>query len=166
MQAMAQWPFITLDVSCSSPFYQQIYEAFRLSILSGRIAPRTLVPPTRVLAGELGVSRTTVVNAYDQLLAEGYLEGKTGAGTYVASELPEATLQLEATVSADRKERAKGRERTLSRRGQWIALTSVKSLRLQADKNCLAFQNGIPALDEFPFSVWGKLAARSWRNPP
>ena len=163
---MAQWPFITLDESSNSPFYQQIYEALRLSILSGIIAPRTQVPPTRVLAGELGVSRTTVVNAYDQLLAEGYLEGKTGAGTYVVSEMPDVTFQLEATVSADGKERAKRRERALSRRGQWIASSSVKSLRMQADNTCLAFQNGVPAVDEFPFRVWWKLASRRWRNPP
>src|SRR4030095_10698552 len=146
--------------------YQQIYESLRLSILSGGIAPRTQVPPTRVLAGELGISRTTVVNAYDQLLAEGYLEGKTGAGTYVVSEMPDATFQLEATVLADGKERAKRRERALSRRGQWIASSSVKSLRMQADNTCLAFQNGVPAGDAVPFRVWWKLASRRWRNPP
>jgi GntR family transcriptional regulator / MocR family aminotransferase len=163
---MAQWQFITLDDASSSPFYQQIYEAPRLSILNGRIASRTQVPPTRVLAGELGVSRTTVVNAYDQLVAEGYLEGKTGAGTFVASELPDATSRLEPTVSADRKAQATRRERVLSRRGEWIASSSLKSLRMQADNACLAFQNGVPAVNEFPFRVWWRLASRRWRNPP
>ena len=51
------------------------------------------LPSTRFLAQNLGVSRITVFNAYEQLLAEGYAEGKTGAGTFVASVLPDDLLQ-------------------------------------------------------------------------
>jgi GntR family transcriptional regulator / MocR family aminotransferase len=164
---MTGFPFIMLDDrNRTTPLYRQIYEALRLSILNGEINRGTQVPATRLLAKELGVSRMTVVNAYDQLLAEGYLEGKTGAGTYVASDLPDATFRVEGIVSPHRKELVKHRDHVLSQRGQWLASTSVKTLRMQADSNHYAFQNGVPAIDEFPFRVWSQLASRRWRNPP
>ena len=149
----------------TSPLYRQIYETVRLSILNGEINCGAQLPSTRLLAKELGVSRITVINAYDQLLAEGYLEGKTGAGTYVVSDLPDATFRVKATVSTAHKEPAKQRKHALSRRGQWLAANSVKTLRLDADTDHFAFQNGVPALDEFPFRIWSQLALRRWRNP-
>src|SRR5258708_12229010 len=56
------------------------------------------LPPTRELAEELGVSRNTVVNAFEQLIAEGYLESKVGAGTYVTHVLPEDVFKMNITV--------------------------------------------------------------------
>ncbi|HNU08519.1 MAG TPA: winged helix-turn-helix domain-containing protein, partial [Pyrinomonadaceae bacterium] len=83
-------PFIMLaEKSSDAPFYRQIYESVRDAILSGRLTSGTRLPSSRALAAQLGVSRITVVNAFDQLLAEGYLEGRTGAGTFVASEIPD-----------------------------------------------------------------------------
>ncbi|CAN5631079.1 MAG: winged helix-turn-helix transcriptional regulator [Rubrobacter sp.] len=70
-------PWVSLDAPSGRPLHRQLYEGVRAGTLSSRL-------PTRTLAAELGVSRTTVVKAFDQLLAEGYLEGKTGSGTYVA----------------------------------------------------------------------------------
>ncbi len=163
----ANIPFITLDAKHRSvPLYRQIYEAVRRAILSSELTRGAKVPGTRQLAKELGVSRMTVVNAYDQLFAEGYLEGKTGAGTYVAYTLPEAMLRVDALSSPQRKAVAKPGDHTLSRRGRWLASTSVTALRVQPDGNNYAFQNGVPALDEFPFKVWSQLASRHWRNPP
>jgi GntR family transcriptional regulator/MocR family aminotransferase len=163
----ANIPFITLDAKHhSAPLYRQIYEAVRRSILIGELTRGAKVPGSRMLAKELGVSRMTVVNAYDQLFAEGYLEGKTGAGTYVASTLPEAMLRVDVLSSPQRKAIAKPGDHTLSRRGKWLASTSITKLRVQPDGNNYAFQNGVPALDEFPFKVWSQLASRRWRNPP
>ena len=83
-------PFIMLDGENGDlPFYRQIYEAIRRAILSGKLIPETRLPASRNLAKQLSVSRITVVTAYEQLLAEGYLEGKVGAGTFVASKIPE-----------------------------------------------------------------------------
>src|SRR2546427_12629197 len=77
-------PFIQLDDKDSAvPLYRQIYEAIRRAILRGEFAARMRLPATRLLAEQLGVARMTVVNAYEQLFAEGYLEGKQGSGTYV-----------------------------------------------------------------------------------
>src|SRR5215468_9415699 len=89
--------FIKLDGS--GTLAQQIYHVLRRTILAGQLAPGARLPATRSLAHELGVSRNTVLLAYDQLLAEGYTVGQTGSGTYVASALPDVTL-TGATVSA------------------------------------------------------------------
>jgi GntR family transcriptional regulator/MocR family aminotransferase len=161
------FPFVILDDrNRTTPLYRQIYEKLRLLILNGEIKRGRPIPSSRLLANELGVSRMTVVNAYDQLRAEGYLEGKTGAGTYVASNLPDTTFRVEGIVSPQRKELTKHRHVALSRRGQWLASTSVKALRMQGDSNHRAFENGVPAIDEFPFRLWSQLASRRWRKPP
>ncbi len=64
--------------------HRQIYGALRRFILDGQIAPHTLLPSTRSLAEDLKVGRNTVIAAYDQLLAEGFIEARAGSGTWVA----------------------------------------------------------------------------------
>ena len=154
------------DENSAAPLYRQIYEAIRRAILCGEFNRGMRLPATRLLAKQLGVARMTVVNAYEQLLAEGYLEGKTGAGTYVAATLPEEMLRVDKDKLLRRKESVPPRNQILSRRGKWLASTSVKTLRAQADSDHYAFQNGLPALDEFPFRMWSQLASRRLRNPP
>src|SRR6516164_3304040 len=76
---------IVLHLDGTGPLYQQTYRTFRNEILSRTLAPGERVPSTRSLAGLLKVSRNTAVSAYEQLLAEGYLETRIGAaGTVVA----------------------------------------------------------------------------------
>ena len=70
--------------------------SLRVAILDGRLQPGAKLPSTRMLAEELAVARNTVMGAYEQLLAEGYLEGETGSGTYVARALPDKFLQAPA----------------------------------------------------------------------
>src|SRR4029077_424166 len=80
---------IVLQLDGMGPLYRQIYRAFRNDILTRARAPGERVPSTRALAGLLKVSRNTAVLAYEQLLAEGYLETRIGAaGTVVAPVLP------------------------------------------------------------------------------
>src|SRR6266496_3405214 len=76
---------IAFDGNATTPYYRQIYEGVRAAILEGRLEHGERLPSTRTLARELGVSRLPVLNAYDQLLHEGYLLGRVGAGTYVAA---------------------------------------------------------------------------------
>src|SRR6516164_4662718 len=66
------------------PMFRQVYQHLRQSILSGAFKGGEQLPSTRDLAEQLGVSRTVVLLAYDQLLAEGYAEGRAGSGTYVS----------------------------------------------------------------------------------
>jgi GntR family transcriptional regulator / MocR family aminotransferase len=75
--------------SSDAPLFRQIYQQIRSAILSQDLPPGTKLPSTRQLAGLLSVSRSAVVSAYEQLLAEGYATGKVGSGSYVASDLPE-----------------------------------------------------------------------------
>src|SRR3982751_5629869 len=79
--------FVSLDGP--GPMFQRVYEALRAEILEGRLVSGARLPSSRALARESGVSRTTVLLAYDQLLAEGYVEGRAGSGTYVSHSLPD-----------------------------------------------------------------------------
>ena len=75
-----------------SPIYQQVYDYLRAAILASRLEKGTKIPSSRGLAAELGVSRNTILNAYDQLMAEGYIESIEGKGTFVTRVLPEQHL--------------------------------------------------------------------------
>jgi len=74
-----------LKLDGQGPLYAQLYRALRAQILAGELPPVRRVSATRTLATELGLSRNAAILAYEQLLAEGYLVARTGAGTFVAS---------------------------------------------------------------------------------
>jgi GntR family transcriptional regulator/MocR family aminotransferase len=92
---------VLLEPDGDGPLYQQIYRAIRDGILAGTLAPGERVPSTRALMEQLRVSRNTVVMAYEQLLAEGYLDARVGAaGTVVASTLPQDAFGLSTSKTA------------------------------------------------------------------
>jgi len=91
---------IVLDRASATALYRQIEEQLRAAILSGRLRPGTQLPGVRTLAVELGVARITVVQAYDQLVSEGYLVGRVGFGTIVAHELPDRALRVDDRPAA------------------------------------------------------------------
>src|ERR1700734_2936125 len=86
-------PPITLDHHTKTPMYRQLYDWFRRAIIDGRMRPGQRVPSTRGMATELKISRIPVLNAYEQLLAEGYFETFVGAGTCVARSIPDDALK-------------------------------------------------------------------------
>lgn len=94
---------ISVDPGADAPLHRQVYDGIRSAILSGSLRPGERLPPTRVLAGRLSLSRVTVAEAYDQLQTEGYVLGKRGSGTFVAPDIPQDTLPglQEAHVAAD-----------------------------------------------------------------
>lgn len=71
----------------------QIAEALRTQVTAGILLPGEQVPSTRALAAKLGVSRGSVVTAYEQLTAEGYLTAEVGSGTVVNPRLPHSQLR-------------------------------------------------------------------------
>lgn len=85
-------PLIAVDRTSDEPLHRQIYTAFRAMVLDRRLHPGQQIPSTRALADELGISRIPVLGAYGQLLAEGYIESRSGAGTFVTNTLPEQLL--------------------------------------------------------------------------
>src|SRR6516162_2976011 len=88
-------PLITVERKSSTPLHKQIYDAYRLMIVEGRLRPGQQVPSTRTLTSELKVSRIPLLTAYSQLLAEGYFETRSGAGTFVCRSLPDEMPHLD-----------------------------------------------------------------------
>jgi GntR family transcriptional regulator / MocR family aminotransferase len=76
---------VELDRTAPDPLHHQLATGLRDAIRTGRLTPHTRLPSTRVLAADLGVSRRLVVDAYSQLVAEGFLLSKHGSGTRVAT---------------------------------------------------------------------------------
>jgi GntR family transcriptional regulator / MocR family aminotransferase len=111
---------LSLERASSVPLYRQLYDGLREAILSGRLRPGARLPSTRVLAGDLETSRNTVLAAFGQLLAEGYLEGRVGAGTTVAGILPETLLRARPEATGPGRP---GRRPRLSRRGALLLTT-------------------------------------------
>jgi GntR family transcriptional regulator / MocR family aminotransferase len=164
LKTKTQIPFINLDESDAQvPLYRMIYEAIRKAILSGEYASKTRLPSSRTLAEQLGVSRLTVVNAYEQLLSEGYLEGKIGSGTFVANELPESLLQTKKSPNKLSAEKAKVEDLRLSNFGK--SLETSKNIGGCSQAAFIPFQNGLTAVDEFPFEIWSRIANKVTRNP-
>lgn len=163
---MTDIPFLMLnDKSASAaPLYRQIYEGVRLAILSGKLISGTRLPASRVLAKQLSVSRLTVVNAFEQLLAEGYLEGKTGSGTFVASKIPEDLLQISEFEKKSKTTEAAKEKVKISKFAERLTETNNRVARSQNSIVSVPFKNGLTAVSEFPFDIWEKLAVRVYRR--
>jgi GntR family transcriptional regulator / MocR family aminotransferase len=135
-----------------TPVFRQVYLQIRLAILSRRLGPGTKLPSTRALASELVVARTSVVAAYEQLLAEGYVSGKIGSGTYISSELSDAI-----ETPARRPKKTAAREKpSISPQAQKFAAFAPPAA---AGAN-LPFDAGRALVDPRTTQIWGKLSKR------
>jgi GntR family transcriptional regulator/MocR family aminotransferase len=132
---------LSLDRTAAVPLYQQLAEALRQAVLYKRLQPHQQLPPSRVLAQSLAISRVTVTQSYDQLVSEGYLETRPGAGTFVCGQLPEAYLQTDAV---EQSLAAPGEPPQLSRFGHESA-RGAPPARTAAALFALAFAMAIPA---------------------
>ncbi|UCZ82562.1 PLP-dependent aminotransferase family protein [Pseudomonas sp. L5B5] len=157
---------------------RQLYQALRQRVLDGRLASGTRLPASRDLAAALGISRNSVVRAYDQLYAEGFIEGRVGDGTYV-TQLPETRLPIKKlstkvstgfSTSLPTGLSTKSAEITVDLSSKVIHSSGWQ--RLQTHHLSTppkgpprAFRVGVPAFDLFPFEVWAKLNAAFWRRP-
>jgi GntR family transcriptional regulator/MocR family aminotransferase len=150
-----------------APLHRQLYRELARLILGGRLAPGSRLPSSRDLARELGLARNTVLAALDQLASEGYVEGRRGSGTFVAADLPD-----EAPLS-DEQARQRGRDgmvprpvlrpqRAPSLAGRAALLTQG---RLAPPRRSGLLAPGVADVGEFPFELWARLLARSWRRP-
>jgi GntR family transcriptional regulator/MocR family aminotransferase len=139
---------------------RQLYLAMRAAILEGRLGAGDRLPASRVLAADLGVSRNTALAAVEQLASEGYLETRRGSGCYVARDLPDAR----PTPVPPRPTPAAGAALRLSRRGRGLAATP-RSSAASRGRWYPCFAPGVPDSSDFPFELWARLLARSWRHP-
>ncbi|MCE7928984.1 MAG: PLP-dependent aminotransferase family protein [Dehalococcoidia bacterium] len=158
---------IDLDRDPALPAYRRLAEAIREGILSGRFRPGDRMPPSRALAAALKLARNTILEAYEQLAAEGYLASRHGSGTFVAPQLPEAAFRPEDSA----KHRAAGGEEPgtgkLSAFGERVMGGEVPGLvRTQEEGAMYEFRYGTPSLEEFPVDAWRMLTKRVLDYPP
>src|SRR5258708_2013506 len=152
-------PIIRVDRRAREPLHRQIYNAYRTAIVDRALRPKEQVPSTRTLASELGVSRIPVLNAYAQLLAEGYFETHAGVGTVVSSMLPDQVALPQRSPASPELPRG---PRLISR--DCSLLPSVQNVLPWLGGRWGAFSLGQPALDQFPVKIWSRLVARQCRN--
>src|SRR4051794_26459289 len=150
---------ITIDPSSGIPLHRQVYEEWRQGILSGRFRRGERVPSTRELAVTLAVARTTVSAAYEQLVAEGYLDSVRGSGTFVCRELPDELLRPRRAPAPRSTAETPVR---LSRYG--AGLPNVHQCVRPRQAGWLRFSEWRPDLTEFPFTIWRKLLGRHMRK--
>jgi GntR family transcriptional regulator/MocR family aminotransferase len=139
-----------------APAYRWLYDSLRSEILEGRLRPGARLPGTRDLAGQYGLSRGTIVSAFDQLKSEGYVEGSVGSGTYVSKVLPDELLKVAARPRISTRPTAKHRLSDYAKR-------LSPPLPFDASRP-RAFRTDLPALDLFPTALWTQLASKRLRR--
>ncbi|TBX28356.1 PLP-dependent aminotransferase family protein [Nioella sediminis] len=127
---------ISLDRTTTEPLHIQLTEALRRLILSGQAPPGARLPASRQLAKDLSVSRQTTLTAVDQLVAEGYLETKQGAGCFVAKDLPHLAPPDPTPLP-----------------------------RPDPPQPYRPFHPGIPDMTLLPHATWARHLDRAWRHP-
>jgi GntR family transcriptional regulator/MocR family aminotransferase len=147
-------PILPLDRGSRTPLYRQLYQGFKGAILERRLRAGQRIPSTRSLAVELRVSRLPLLIAYEQLVAEGYLESRTGSGTFVAS-VPVRPPTPNGAGTA-----ASGRGRRFTSKDTDFLLTGATEPWLAVWG---AFRVSEPAVDRFPHEIWSRLVGRHAR---
>lgn len=153
-------PALTLDATSQVPLHRQIYFEIRGAILDGRLRPGTRLPASRALAHVLSVSRNTVMSAFDQLNAEGYIAGKVGAGSFVPAHLPQELIGTEQRSNAHGQQQTAPCHRVGPSKRAAELSANVKGIEPR-----IPFAPGLPEVDQFPFKDWARLLGRHWRRP-
>jgi len=134
--------------------YLILYNSIKKAIVRGILDEPMKLPPSRVLAKDLGISRSTVMKAYDLLILEKHLKSVTGSGYYVIRNQAQHPLPIPYAI--------KGGYPKLSKRGKSFKEgIQLKTKKLQ---NGIAFRPGLPPLDIFPVRQWQKLSNEYWRT--
>lgn len=145
--------FVSLDPSEHLPLYHQLYTELRSGILNGRLPAHSKLPSSREVAEALAISRRPVREAYGFLLAEGLLESRRGAGTFVRGR-PDGHEAKRPGEPA-----APAAAAVLSARGCALVANGNYETRWTG-----AFAPTLPAADHFPRRAFARLLARGWRQ--
>ncbi|MHC9540684.1 MAG: PLP-dependent aminotransferase family protein [Vulcanimicrobiota bacterium] len=145
---------IAFNESMESTLQKRLCSAIRQEFIAGRIQAGQRLPASRTMAGELGLSRTTVVMAYDQMISEGYLESCQGAGTFVSSR-----LQQTETKSSIPSPPSPFKLSSLGQRYANLLYSESSSGEDNADFN---FLPGAPDWTEFPRQLWRRIYSHFW----
>ena len=148
---------IRLPGTGSRELLREVHRQLRAAILDGRLQPGARLPATRTLAQRLGVSRNTMLAAYDLLLSEGYLLARPGAGTYVAD-----------TLAVPHSRRSRTHKNGPARRDARLVPLVVPGADLAPTLQPLParddFRVGLPDIGAFPFDIWRRLSDRALRR--
>lgn len=160
LQSVLNLSGIIINKNLPLPVYRQLYNEFRSATLTGRFRPGQQIPPSRELANYFNISRTTVLLAFENLFAEGYIKGKPGSGTYINDELPENLLFTKQ--NSDKNSQQKKQNKLPQAKGFHLK-KYLADERLDYNK-FEPFKPGVPDLNEFPFHIWTKLIAASVKD--
>jgi GntR family transcriptional regulator / MocR family aminotransferase len=149
-----------LERAGPAPLFHQLYRQLRQAVLEGRLRPGVRLPATRFLARELGLSRNTVLTAYDQLASEGFLELRHRSGVFVAEDLPIAEPIPPDSPPTPAPRIGKRGEATLGSRPVADPRSALAAGRWPG-----CFASALPDVSSFPFDLWARLLARHWRRP-
>jgi GntR family transcriptional regulator/MocR family aminotransferase len=126
--------WLSIDKFSDTSLIRQIYQQIRNLILSSELKSGEKLPATRELAAQIGVSRNVVLEAYELLIAEGYLISSPGSGTYVTE-----GVYLEEAPKSDNQPPVGGIDKSVSKKTAWID-----------------FKSGIPDLELLPRKKWNR----------
>ncbi len=149
----------SLDPDTATPLYRQLHGALRDAILAGHLRPGERLPSSRLLAADLGCSRNTVTEAYELLAAEGYLEGRVGAGSFVSQEFSQGWLNDRPAASPGPPDYKPPRLSAVAH-----ALQEMAEPGPTLAEQGRADPSG-PDPAEFPFHIWARVLGRAWRRP-
>lgn len=141
---------LKVDKTDPDTAYRQVYRQLRAAILAGEWPPGSRLPSSRQLAEEAGVARITITHAFEQLMAEGFIESRVGAGTFVAAEIPDKGIDAFSGFRPDLTEW--GRRVT--------ALTQAAERQPDSTRPEIDFGFGRSFAEQFPYDVWRRLLGR------
>lgn len=144
------------DPDTAEANHRQLYRILQQAILSGELPAGTQLPPTRLLACDLGIARNTVIQVYEQLGIEGYVHTGVGRGTFVADTAPDRIAGFDLITAPARRGNDGG---SLSCRGK-VLLENAGAGKRQWG----AFVPGVPDVTQFPARVWSRIESRLWRR--
>jgi len=150
---------VLLQLDGNGPLHRQVYASLRDAILAGDLRTGARLPSTRELAAEMGLSRTTVQLAFEQLLAEGYVEGRVGSGTYVAPGLEEARDSRPPADATDASRLSSSGRRILE-----VARPLLSNRASGRPRPRWDFRHGLPSLADFPRRSWRRHLLRRARD--
>jgi GntR family transcriptional regulator/MocR family aminotransferase len=144
---------LTIDRSSDTPLNLQIYKSVRRDILNGILKPGQRLPSTRNLSDDLKVSRNVIALAFEQLIAEGFLNGLTGSGTFVSD-----AIKIKDNTSS------RAQKAIISEKSDSFGLSEEVKKRNTIAEPVIPFQTAVSCTRNFPFHIWSKLSAEVYRN--
>jgi GntR family transcriptional regulator/MocR family aminotransferase len=148
--------YIVIDRTLKKPIYKQLYEQLKDGMLKGLLKPGDRMPSSREMGREFNISRNAVIQVFEQLEMEGFLDSKTGAGTFIS-----AGIHYSAFRKKELKNPASSPARALAREK---GLHHVFSGEESSNEPMLPFQQSVPSVADFPFAIWSKITTAVYKR--